>query len=948
MAEKPLFEVAYPKALADSEKNLFTARPKWKTNQSEPPQAVGVALSGGGVRSATFCLGVFQALANLKLLGEIDYISSVSGGGYFAGFFGRLFTRPDVTSVGDVEDILSPDRAGQAIDPGPENWKEGVFRWLRENGRYLSPKGAGDLLLDLAVVFRNWVSLQIVLLLFVFIFFLGAQLVRCAAEGGLPYLADFDRQLGWGTSFWWSPYTLIPAIILAFGAFPLGWAYWLVREDDPGDKSDGSAGRDWCLRFQPAQIWTVRVVIFGALAGIAVGLHRDLVWLTVFSVVAVLVGIFTWLFWRFAGVATLPDEADTRQRIYQSAALRKWLSEGLKSALAAFFAASAFALIDSTGQTIYVLDLVCRFHPWKWIVALGGPIGTVAPFAKWLYSLLSGNAKGKHLSPSLKLTAGIGAAVVIIPVLVAIDSLSLAVAFGGAAPANVPPAILKQQSSPCTATVAVGNASYNCTSAAATTGANASCQPSGSERPGNPLVSVRLLAALAGTLVLSVLLGRNWPFLNRSALGTIYTDRLTRAYLGASNSERYRSSAGGVSDVMPGDDIPQEEYWISRRNWHEEGMPIHLVNVTINETVEPRSQLQQQDRKGIGMALGPAGVSAGIRHHVVFRPDAEGNGQYRGVSVFPAEGFRIFEYPGSNYLGHHLSLGKWVGISGAAFATGLGSRTSLGLSLLAGFFDLRLGYWWDSNTDRSNASPAEPHPKTRRLETFLRCLLPVQVFLLDEMLARFRGTSQRYWYLTDGGHFENLGAYELIRRRLPLIVVIDVGADPDYDFEDVANLVRKARLDFGAEIRFLNRDELNSRVNTAVRKFFGTLDDLRRGQWTEEPVNDPNAPRKRLSVASEEKRLSLAHAALAEVRYDGSPDPGSLLMLIKPTLTGNEPADVLRYHAEHPPFPHQTTAEQFFDEAQWESYRRLGQHIATQLFQPVTPDGGFSPSAMRS
>ena len=152
-----LFDVAYPEALRNAERCLFRKRPKWQ--QTDPaPQVVGVAISGGGIRSATFSLGVFQALAKLKLLGHIDYISSVSGGGYFAGLYGRIFTRDDITTVEQVEEILSPDRAGQSLDPGPHNWRDGLFRWVRENGRYLAPKGGGDLLLGLAVMLRNWVS----------------------------------------------------------------------------------------------------------------------------------------------------------------------------------------------------------------------------------------------------------------------------------------------------------------------------------------------------------------------------------------------------------------------------------------------------------------------------------------------------------------------------------------------------------------------------------------------------------------------------------------------------------------------------------------------------------------------------------------------------------------------------------------------------------------------
>jgi hypothetical protein len=186
-----------------------------------------------------------------------------------------------------------------------------------------------------------------------------------------------------------------------------------------------------------------------------------------------------------------------------------------------------------------------------------------------------------------------------------------------------------------------------------------------------------------------------------------------------------------------------------------------------------------------------------------------------------------------------------------------------------------------------------------------------------------------------------MGGYELIRRRLPMIVIVDAEADPDYTFEGLANLIRKARLDFGAEIRFLREDKLTDRLHPGVRDYFGTLEQLRRGTWVKEPVEDPNAPkpatgtsrRERLSINPvDEESFSLAHAALAEVSYT-VPDGKGILLYIKPTLMGDEPADVHRYHTEHPSFPHETTAQQFFDEAQWESYRRLGEHIADKIFR---------------
>ncbi len=126
---------------------------------------------------------------------------------------------------------------------------------------------------------------------------------------------------------------------------------------------------------------------------------------------------------------------------------------------------------------------------------------------------------------------------------------------------------------------------------------------------------------------------------------------------------------------------------------------------------------------------------------------------------------------------------------------------------------------------------------------------------------------------------------------------------------------------------------------------FGTLDQLRRGAWVREPVIDPATERWRVSLApSNPEGFSLAHAALAKITYakdrNGKVESGCMIV-IKPTLTGDEPADVLHYHGDHPSFPHESTADQWFDEAQWESYRKLGEHIATRLFELNDANGPF-------
>src|SRR6185295_17598911 len=125
---------------------------------------------------ATFALGIFQALAKRGLLRDIDYLSTVSGGGYFGAFFGRLLSRSYVTKPGNVDRILLGKER-------PE-----ILRFLRENGRYLSPNGGGDNLLFGAAILRNWVSIQLTLSLLLLSFFLSVQSVR----GGIAYAVPYD------------------------------------------------------------------------------------------------------------------------------------------------------------------------------------------------------------------------------------------------------------------------------------------------------------------------------------------------------------------------------------------------------------------------------------------------------------------------------------------------------------------------------------------------------------------------------------------------------------------------------------------------------------------------------------------------------------------------------------------------------------------------------------
>jgi GNAT superfamily N-acetyltransferase len=144
-------------------------------------------------------------------------------------------------------------------------------------------------------------------------------------------------------------------------------------------------------------------------------------------------------------------------------------------------------------------------------------------------------------------------------------------------------------------------------------------------------------------------------------------------------------------------------------------------------------------------------------------------------------------------------------------------------------------------------------------------------------------------HLSDGAHFENLGLYELVRRHCRHIIVSDCGADPEVTFDDFGNAVRRIREDFGVEIEI----------------------DL-----------SPLMPN--------ESRHSKQHAVVGTISYDprGRRKDNGILLYFKPALTGDEPCDIAQYRTRNEAFPHESTGDQFYDEAQWESYRRLGEHAA--------------------
>ncbi|HEX2093780.1 MAG TPA: hypothetical protein VHG28_15365 [Longimicrobiaceae bacterium] len=252
--------------------------------------------------------------------------------------------------------------------------------------------------------------------------------------------------------------------------------------------------------------------------------------------------------------------------------------------------------------------------------------------------------------------------------------------------------------------------------------------------------------------------------------------------------------------------------------------------------------------------------------------------------------FRTGYRPTTGYMNGKMSLGTAVAVSGAAASPNMGSKTpSAALAMLLAFLNVRLAFW-------------APTPNKARWRDEQPRLWPF--YLLRECLSQTDDLSA-YCCLSDGGHFDNTGLYSLVARGCRYIVLSDCGADPKPCFEDMGNAIRRCRIDFGAEIDLCINKFLRSEAQPAGAHFVvGTI------------------------------TYSQAHVKALGWRSPEDPrGRRGVIVWIKPTLTATgEPADVRQYALENPVFPQQTTADQWFDEAQFESYRRLGEYSARQVF----------------
>lgn len=252
-------------------------------------------------------------------------------------------------------------------------------------------------------------------------------------------------------------------------------------------------------------------------------------------------------------------------------------------------------------------------------------------------------------------------------------------------------------------------------------------------------------------------------------------------------------------------------------------------------------------------------------------------------------GNRRLGYRDSSEYGAQLSLGTAMAISGAAVSPNMGYNSSPVVTFLMTLFNARLGWWLGNPGAAGQATYEEPGP-VHSLQS-----------IVDEAFGRTNDKSP-YVFLSDGGHFDNLGLYEMVLRRCRYIVACDVSADRRYAFGDLANAIRKIRVDLGVDI------ELRSTV------YIGPQENEKYGKYCAIGY---------IRYDQVDKKIDARYANVG------------VLVYIKPVVYNDCPTDVRHYRQENELFPHESTVDQFFSESQFESYRALGRHIVRQISEAM-------------
>lgn len=325
--------------------------------------------------------------------------------------------------------------------------------------------------------------------------------------------------------------------------------------------------------------------------------------------------------------------------------------------------------------------------------------------------------------------------------------------------------------------------------------------------------------------------------INRVSIHAYYRARLSESFMPPVVDAAGRQGGNfGLAQVSP-----------------DTGQPLQLVNTTLN--MSSSDNKRDQARLGAGFFFSPL---------------------YTGAQQ---TGYRRID----DYVGGGVALSTAFTVSGAAIDPNTYATDARPIAFLMGLLNVRLGFW--------AMNPLCGHRRNGLLPWWW-------IFLSREMLGFGLDARQHHVHLSDGGGFENLGIYELVRRRTRYIVVCDAGEDPDFTLSDLGRAIERVRVDFNAQIDLCADEIYHERGKQ-----------LEQNPWV-----------------------------LGSVRYDDG--TRGEIVYIKPMLCAGLSADIYAYWRANPAFPDEPTSEQFFAEPQFEAYRCLGQQIVAKML------GSRSPGSM--
>jgi hypothetical protein len=828
--------VVFPDELAeinDRRERLGLEQLDTQNGPSSNHELVGLSLSGGGIRSATFSLGIIQGLAKHGILKHIDYLSTVSGGGFIGGCLSSLLNDKENTSE-DENFPLSYNRGASEMP---------AMTHLRNSSNYLSPGGVFEKLRIPIVLLRG-----ILLNLFVF----------------LPYVMAlvFVTELGFEKIPNWNslPLFILPLVlvfVILAVAFPI--SIKLFRQLF-----------DWKSRNLFELLLTIPLLAAGILLllipllqVVKFGIDHK------FAQIVMLIsnlGSFYWWIIALTLMAVLVLFMLVGKASENISKLRSKIVLLLVTLIGPFILFSIYFLlclwqIDSPFipiDSMRVLNQAVAFEekntrtPWL-IKTADSELNTLSPVTIADHFEKAFGSTEKPITAGEFITEISGRSISFIP-----D----AIAFCSSDKIEVPcPDVddyvyIETETQPVWVIVdgwkeepSPFSPDFNLAEACPTLAKR--------DQDGNAWVDknctyftpisanslyvdgadLGLFDGLKDWLFLSAFISllafnRLMLDINITSPHGFYRDRLSKAYLFRTNL----------------DDAAEQNDNLKLQSLNAEGTvaPYHILNAALNLQGSKDPDLRGR-----------------MCDFFMFSKKYTGSDRTGYVSTHLLE-----------KCDKHLNLGTAMAISGAAASPNMGVTTNRSLIFLLTLLNIRLGYWL-------------PHPSAvKRASIYDRLRLSgAKPSLIWKEAMGSLDAKGSHINISDGGHLENLGIYPLLKRRCKFIVAIDVEADPNSVFNGLVTTMRLANIDMGVEIE-LNLEEIRKNIDTG---------------------------------------LSTSHFSVGKINYGGG-EVGYLLYL-KSSLTGDEPEYIRAYKTKNPAYPHQSTADQFFSEEQFEAYRALGEHV---------------------